>query len=308
MTDIEWTDRVWNPIVGCSRVSPGCEHCYAERHAHRKLHESHRGLTVLRKHGPAWTGEVRFLPERLADPFKWRKACRVFVNSMSDVWHEQVTNEQIGALFGAMAATPHITYQVVTKRPERMRAWFKWAARAGRRGAPNDDPWWIVFECALLYSQLRLDAPITPEAIRDRRWPLDNVGLLVTCEDQQRADERIPLLLDTPAAWRGVSYEPALGPVHFNRPGAAWLSRDVSEDRPAIDWLIIGGESGPQARPFDLAWARSAVAEARAAGVPVFMKQLGARPCDGEPRFITKHRKGGDPTEWPAELRIREFP
>jgi protein gp37 len=153
------------------------------------------------------------------------------------------------------------------------------------------------------------------DQIRFGPWPLPNVWLGVSVEDQKTADERIPLLLKTPAAVRFVSYEPALGPVDFER----WVDRTT--DGSGIDWLIIGGESGPGARPCDIEWIRSAVRQCKAAGVAVFMKQLGAKPGKSirapdsdhsgrdywEPIKL-KSRKGGDPTEWPADLRVREFP
>jgi len=352
VSDIEWTDATWNPIVGCSRVSPGCEHCYAERFVHRELAPQHRGLTVLGKgeKGPRWTGEVRLVESRLGEPLRWRKPKRVFVNSLSDLFHDALTNEQIAAVFGVMAACPHLTLQVLTKRPARMREWFAWldgfapegdepnASASGRRG-------WERWEC--VRHAVRLGAVEAGEVLRHQRsgdsaaWPLPNVWLGVTAEDQQRADERIPLLLDTPAAVRFVSYEPALGPVDFKNiasardemmlplAGLTWSVRFTEPPRvirthAKLDWVIVGGESGPGARPFDLAWARSAVAQCRAAGVPVFVKQLGAnverrrcRDCadndgtcehDGLSCDGLKHRKGADPSEWPADLRVREFP
>jgi protein gp37 len=312
-TTIEWTDATWNPIVGCSRVSKGCEHCYAERVAHRGMSAQHRGLTVMGKHGPRWNGTVRFVAEKLSEPLGWRKPRRVFVNSMSDLFHEGVTDEQIAAVFGAMAACPQHTFQVLTKRPERAKAWFQWV------------------------SAFRSIQP---------RWPLPNVWLGVSVEDQATADDRIPLMLETPAAVRWVSYEPALGPVDFGR----WLCRHtevgpagvcvkckaIERDEgspylpPRLDWIVIGGESGPGARPFDLAWARSTVEACRAAGVPCFVKQLGARPMlsaaapcveqsaesiarhgeyDPDPiEYDLRDRKGKDPSEWPEDLRVREWP
>jgi hypothetical protein len=160
----------------------------------------------------------------------------------------------------------------------------------------------------------------------DTRWPLPNVWLGVSCEDQATADERIPVLLDTPAAVRFVSAEPLLGPVDLSHwlnipapevfeddPLAAHLMAEAIRDgqgdcRRGIDWVIVGGESGPGARPFDLAWARALVGQCRDAGVACFVKQLGAQP---QTRFDVLHlddRKGGDPAEWPEDLRVRQFP
>ena len=169
--------------------------------------------------------------------------------------------------------------------------------------------------------------PVEDGRIREARWPLPNVGLGVSVEDQATADARIPALLDCPAAWRFVSYEPALGPVewaHRWMPLPAYLS--VSAAGPRLDWIIIGGESGPGARPFDLAWARDTIAQCKAASVPCFVKQLGARPVEyrmvdqspaslvahgeyeADPRLRLRHPKGADMTEWPADLRVREMP
>jgi protein gp37 len=363
VTAIEWTDRTWNPLVGCTRVSPGCEHCYAERFVHRELAPQHRGLTVVGKgaKGPRWTGEVRLVENALAKPLSWRKPQRVFVNSLSDLWHEGVSNETVAAIVGVMAAGPHLTFQVLTTRPERMRAWFSWIS--GMRGALGVHPTDPVMGCFMLAARhTDLTEPLTTAYQKPSPpWPLPNVWLGVTAEDQQRADERIPLLLDTPAAVRFVSYEPALGPVQWRsgwleptraqswgrRSDGAWgCDACCNGDRcdcvrhvdrrsctvcmgtgaypfRGVDWLIVGGESGPGARPFDLAWARSAVAQCREARVPVFVKQLGAKPrahafrqplrvrdeldCSAFDLNLA-HRKGADPSEWPADLRVRQFP
>ncbi len=128
MTKIEWTDATWNPVRGCSRVSPGCQHCYAERMARRSDRPggAYEGLTVLAHDGPRWNGKVRLVPEKLDEPLRWRKPRMVFVNSMSDLFHEDIPNEFIAAVFGVMAASPQHTFQVLTKRAERMRDWFQW--------------------------------------------------------------------------------------------------------------------------------------------------------------------------------------
>lgn len=321
MTTIEWTDETWNPAVGCSRVSAGCENCYAETFVHRGLTEAHRGLTVLGKHGPRWNGTVRFLPDRLETPLRWKKPRRVFVNSLSDLFHEALTNEEIAAVFGVMAACPQHTFQVLTKRARRMREWFAWIAGDGRLDPP---PTFVAETCAenLCVEIDRLEPP----------WPLANVHLGVSVENQATADERIPALLATPAAVRFVSYEPALSGVSFRCIGYGPSNRgfvdaltgetECAEVRgrphaaaplPRLDWIIVGGESGPGARPFDLAWARSVIAQCRAAGVPVFVKQLGANPMEvtaagtaWDPCLID--RKGGDMREWPESLRVRMFP
>lgn len=360
MTTIEWTERTWNPIVGCSRVSKGCEHCYAERVAHRGMSAQHRGLTVMGKHGPRWTGEVRFLPERLTEPLKWKKAARIFVNSMSDLFHENVSAFDVARVFAVMAEASRHTFQVLTKRPARMRALL------------SSEMFWSDVDAAWcrLFSGDRTDEEHDGVAnmLMERRLP--NVWPGVSVEDQQSADERIPLLLECPAALRWVSYEPAIGPVDFRRymwpvhPRWPAPYRTPEEARAAgakvtmhrqalvlqgsrfLDWIVVGGESGPGARPFDVAWARSTIDQCRDAGVRGFVKQLGAHvltrnddnftieeePMDpdfpgwplhlehenrvetteryqGAPaRVRLRDRKGGDMSEWRTDLHVREYP
>jgi protein gp37 len=319
MTTIEWTDETWNPVVGCSRVSAGCDHCYAMGVAHRGMSPQHRGLTKLRPNdasrpGVDWTGEVRPVASMLEKPFHWRKPRRVFVNSMSDLFHAQVPFEFIAAVFGVMAATPKHTYQVLTKRPERAREFFAWYEGESGAGADAHAALFaareIIERDGVACNELIFDDP--PE------FPLRNVHLGVSVEDQATADERIPVLLQLPAAVRWVSYEPALGRVDFvgigdgGEIGATYdalrggmTGSDVGG--PRLDWIVVGGESGQNARPFDLAWARITIAACRAAGVPVFVKQLGAVPIGdiaGECRL--SDGKGGDWDEWPADLRVRE--
>jgi protein gp37 len=346
VTTIEWCDVVWNPIVGCSRVSAGCEHCYAERVAHRGMSAQHRGLTVMGKHGPRWTGEVRFLPERLAEPLSWRKPRRVFVNSMSDLFHEGLTFESVAAVFGVMAACPRVDFLVLTKRPERARDFMRWIVDQDLAVEDLDGctPGLLHANAAALAEEARVGGRqrLHLESCADPSgpWPLGNVWLGVSVEDQRTADERIPVLLDTPAAVRWVSYEPALGPVDFTR--ITWGNGDFLDalrrdsyrgglDSDRLDWIVVGGESGPGARPFDVAWARSTIGQCREAGTKVFVKQLGAMPVDGaegEPtgnfrtnpdtgrrqyelrvtRLPLRDRKGGDMDEWPADLRVREMP
>jgi protein gp37 len=252
---IEWCDASWNCIRGCSRVSRGCEHCYAERQALRGAYSErttaagtstgpgpYNGLVVMKDAGPQWTGEVRFIPELLEQPLRWRRPRKIFVNSMSDLFHEKVQDNQIAAIFRVMTEAKRHTFQILTKRASRMCEYFK-----------EPRPW--------------------------TRYPLPNVWLGVSVEDQKTADERIPLLLQTPAAVRWVSYEPALGPVDFSAwPKRVWLrvvGDDGAADRGRIDWLVAGGESGPGARPVHPQWIRAARDQCMEAGVPFFFKQWG---------------------------------
>jgi protein gp37 len=267
---IPWTEDTWNPIRGCSRVSLGCggPHgqggCYAERLAIRLSGpgQPYEGLVKSTPSGPRWTGRVALVESALDLPLRWKKPGRIFVNSMSDLFHEKVPDEWIDRIFAVMAKAPQHTFQILTKRPERMLEWVT----------------------------------------RSRPVPLPNVWLGVSVEDQETADVRIPLLLQTPTAVRWVSYEPALGSVDFRSLGL--LKRTGA----GLDWMVVGGESGPGARPFDLAWARQTIDQCREAGIAPFFKQTGSRPIlDGEPLRL-KDRKGGDMDEWPADLRVREYP
>jgi protein gp37 len=295
MAKMEWTEKTWNPIRGCSRVSDGCVNCYAEEIAARFSGpgKPYEGLAKRINHDARWTGKVRFIEERLDAPLHWKKPSRIFVNSMSDLFHEKVKDEWIDRIFAVMATACQHTFQVLTKRPARM-ADYAQALVDGRRGLP---PVWDEGE-----QRERHCAGLPP-----------NVWLGVSVEDQATADERIPLLLETPAAVRWVSYEPALGPVDFS----SWLGG-------GLDWIVVGGESGPGARRFDLAWARQTIAQCRAAGVSVFVKQMGSRPIvrrhpvprdawepvtgqNGQPIRLT-NTKGGDMAEWPTALRVREYP
>ena len=323
-TGIAWTDATWNPVRGCTRVSEGCRNCYPEVISSRfsgpgqpfegfagspRCYSSQAGYMKATGQRFGWTGRVELIPEKLSEPLRWRKPRRVFVNSMSDLFHEDL--EPAGALqkvWDVMRRCPQHTFQILTKRAAGMKEAFDTVL--------SDDP-------------------------------LPNVWLGVSVEDQKTADERIPLLLEVPAAVRFVSYEPALGPVDFRRillkasdrpetgkpdvtvdPLVGWYGGAKDDERTRIDWLIVGGESGPKARPCDVAWFRSVRDQCLASGTPFFMKQKGALWYDTERRegmkrscvvsamamvsdwqwVSQKDRAGADPSEWPEDLRVREFP
>ncbi len=290
-TSIEWTDASWNPVVGCTEVSPGCANCYAARLAATRLKTNlnYRGLSLRREmcdeHGcplengrcpkcrdakghsfvldmqsrclskrEHWTGEIRTLPERLAEPASWRKPRRIFVCDMGDLFHESVPHGFLIEVFRAMAAAPQHTYQILTKRAERMREWL------------------TAFALVEKHHPLRDDC----------RWPWPNVWCGVSVENQHFADERIPLLLQTPAAVRWISAEPLLGAIRFKAewvdlPYARAAIAQVTEKQfpTGLDWVVCGGESGPGARPMHPDWARSLRDQCQAAGVPFFFKQWG---------------------------------
>lgn len=302
-TKIEWATDTWNPIRArvraggrtgwhCEKVSAGCAHCYAETFNGRMLPNGGTGLA----YGKRQRAEVEtFVDEDvLRQPLSWRKPRRVFVCSMTDLFGEWVTDEQIADLFAVMAKARDHVFMVLTKRAERMRAFVgEWD-----RGSRST---FALLGCPL---------------------PLPNVWLGVSVENQAQADELIPHLLQTPAAIRFVSAEPLIGELDLRH----WVDDFPSGSR-RLDWCIVGGESGPGARPCDLKWVRSIVAQTRGR-TACFVKQLGTRaaetcgcivgncwPCSG-PRGNgaglqwrrTHDRKGGNPAEWPEGLRVREFP
>jgi protein gp37 len=276
-SQIEWTDATWNLTYGCTKVSPACAHCYIERAPPYRV----GGLKFERGNIP-----VRLMPERLDWPLRWRKPRRIFVESLGDIFHEDVPDEFLDRVFAVMALTPQHTYQVLTKRPERMR---KYLSRVMRQQA-------LCEAADKLYNEwdrwpLSRWDPGEGAHPCEASWPLPNVWLGTTVENQRWVDERIPLLLDTPAAVRFLSCEPLLGPLRIRR----YLYPD-NDPLPAVNWVIIGGESGPRHRPFNLEWAQSIVQQCQAAGCAAFVKQLGgARP-------------GTRLEDLPEELRVREFP
>jgi protein gp37 len=256
---IGWCDQTWNPVTGCNKISPACDHCYAERMAKRLA-----GRGGYPSDDPF---RVTFHADRLGQPSKWKKPKRIFVVSMGDLFHEDVPRSAIYQVFGAMHHCTRHTYILLTKRPAAMKEFLQWYASDPRR-----------------------------------TWPLSNVWLGVTVEDQQRADERIPLLLRCPASVRFVSIEPMLGPVDLARidfGGAgvqnvldcrvsAWAQRNGIEKLNGIDWVIAGGETGPGARPAAPDWFRGIRDQCQEAGVPFFFKGGGDwSPHPGFPNSST---------------------
>jgi protein gp37 len=295
-SNIEWTDATWNVITGCSVVSPGCTNCYAMRQAGTRLKTSpsYVGLTEDTKAGPVWNGKVRFNEKQVRLPLQWQKPRRIFVNSMGDLFHEDVPDEWIDRVFAVMWSTHWHVFQILTKRPERMRDYVREAIK---------------------------HPPFSPGLPQ-------NIWLGTSCEDQARADERVPLLLATPAAVRWVSAEPLLGPINFQRlsvlnlpddpPGPSCVRRVMSltgeikdveprsgrlfdaGDTSRLDWIVVGSESGRAARPMAAQWARDIREQCKVAGVPFFMKQMSGRPFSAA---IIK-----DIRYFPEDLKVREYP
>ena len=263
MSKIEWTDVTWNPIVGCTRVSEGCRHCYAERMAKRLQAMGNKNYAdTVDKHG-RWTGKVNLVPDALEKPLHWRKPRRIFVCSMSDLFHESVPDKFIAAIFSIMLQAQTHTFQVLTKRPKRM---HEWISRCGDK----DGLGWITHDATPPKKAFCGTGIIVGN---DDNWPLPNVHLGVSVENQAMANERIPWLLQAPAAVHWISLEPMLGPVDL------WdliTDRDDMGDRvPIIDGVVVGGESGPGARPMHPDWVRSVRDQCQEAGVAFFFKQWG---------------------------------
>lgn len=333
-THIEWTDATWNPITGCSVVSAGCKHCYAMRLAGTRLrhHPSRAWLTRPTAAGPVWTGEVRLNEDWLDQPLRWKKPRRIFVCAHGDLFHPYVPGEWIDRVFAIMALAPQHTFQVLTKRPERMLAYQNASNLMNRIHA-------AIFnytksaasatQASLKRATAWLDTHLPDGGLGGfiRLLPTHNVWLGVSVENQATADERIPLLLQTPAAVRFISAEPLLGAISFDglfaNPGDI---RDGTNALEALDWVIAGGESGPGARPSNPEWFRSLRDQCQAADVPFFFKQWGEwapnclcdtaqphpttpRPTPGSPGFMFRcgKRNAGrlievDGREW------KEFP
>lgn len=293
---IEWTDRSdWNPIRGCTRVSPGCggpgPHggCYAEAIAARFSDpgQAFHGYAERTSKGGRWTGKVALQEDRLLLPLGWRKPAKVFVSSTSDVFHEALSDEQIDRIFAVMALNPHLTFQVLTKRSARMRAYLKHDSLSVRLGAACINLYNATsiraFPARKLFSALgNRFAAEDPEYVP---LPLRNVWIGVSVEDQQRADERVPDLLASPAAVRFLSCEPLLGPVDLK--WSLYLDPADNDHRTAIDCVIAGGESGPNARPMHPDWARSLRDQCQVAGVPFFFKQWGEWMPASEDELLT---------------------
>lgn len=300
MTSIEWTEATWNPIAGCTVHSPGCTNCYAMRTAARlatipATAPIYAGLTQPSKAGPVWTGKIAVNESTMLAPLIRKKPTMYFVNSMSDLFHESVPDYVIDQVFAVMALCGQHIMQVLTKRSERMREYLSHPDVRDRIECEMDQ---IIRERVDPLNRRSDDLRATAPDL-DETWPLPNVWLGVSVEDQKRADERIPDLLATPAAVRFLSCEPLLGPVDINRVPSGydaagqprWLLHGplsnycqrhfprtdcrCERQQAGINWVIVGGESGPGARPMHPDWARSLRDQCATAGVPFFFKQWG---------------------------------
>jgi protein gp37 len=295
---IEWTDATWNPIrarnlktskVGwhCEHATTGCEFCYAEGFNKRL------GTGLAFKPGHRKDIEIFLDEEMLTLPLRWKKPRMIFPNSMTDLFADFVPDEWIDKILAVMGLTQHHTYQPLTKRATRMRNYFATESRCH-----------IIGDEMLRLVDIRAGFKCVP-------WPFPNVWLGVSTERQQEADERIPALLATPASVRFISAEPLLGPINISD----YLVESARTNWDSyLNWVIIGGESGHDARELNLQWVRDIVTQCNVGTTRCFVKQLGGRvvgPHKNGANLTTykfKNKKGGDPSEWPADLRIREMP
>ncbi len=297
-TKIEWTDETWNPVTGCTVKSDGCKNCYAMTLAGTRLknHPSRAGLTRQNADGKhIWTGEVRFNEAWLTQPLKWKKPRMIFVCAHGDLFHKAVPFSWIDDIISIIDRCPQHTFQILTKRPERMQEYFLSLPQRQSDLACNSSADWI-------------------------KLPLPNLWLGTSVEDQASADDRIPDLLATPAAVRWLSMEPLLGPIDLLRiaypsieyetgihyldvlRGGYWAAKQLGifgrpaqpdeaqgtftnhSDLEKLDWIVLGGESGTDARPMHPEWARQIRDQCEAAGVPFFFKQWGEwLPCIAMP-------------------------
>lgn len=286
---IEWTDATWNPVTGCSVVSAGCTNCYAMRLAGTRLrnHPSRAGLTSPSKAGPVWNGQVRLNEEWLDQPLRWSRPRTIFVCAHGDLFHEAVPDSWLDRVFTVMALAPQHRFQVLTKRADRMRAYLTRIDEESEKATAQ--------RLALAWPG---KTPVPPEIV----FPLANVWLGVSVEDQRAAEQRVPDLIATPAQVRFLSCEPLLGPVDLTFIDLAFQeSREaepsglelldaltgihydgdgdvpgvIGSPDPHVDWVIVGGESGPGSRPMRPEWAQSLRDQCAAANVPFFFKQWG---------------------------------
>lgn len=264
-TKIEWCTATWNPIMGCTPISPGCRNCYA-----RTMMARFAG----QKGWPSSPGDITLFPERLEQPFRWKKPKTIFVCSTSDLFHGAVPFKFIASVFGVMASNPRHTFQVLTKRPSNMIRWFN-----GMKNRP-------INKSLMMLSEYQVDSFANPSMVETHistEWPLPNVHIGVSAENQEMADERIPLLSNTPAAKRFVSLEPLLGPISLGD-----YLIDKTKYKLTIgnypDGVIVGAETGKGKRHMDLDWARYLRDQCVSTNVPFFFKKDSDRnhELDGE--------------------------
>lgn len=325
---IEWlwpqgyTGMAWNPITGCTKTSPGCANCYAETMSIRfKNVHGYGGNYIPNSEGRA---DILFHEDRLQAPFGWKNPRCVFVNSVSDLFHEDVPFEWVDKIMSVIALNPKHLFLALTKRPARMLEYFQ-HGETMLQDRCDDVASMAAQKFGIVWDSRGSDPNNyerrTTAQVSNRRvfpgWPLPNLWLGTSVENQHFADERLPILRQVPAVVRWASVEPLLGPIdftkHFERSDK--LRRNVTgmaglwdeSDTTSIDWAVFGGESGAGARPMHPAWLYHGISAADQAGIPVFFKQWGNyRPIiqgDTKPVQFVKFKRGvsdpGDPQARP---------
>lgn len=294
---IEWTEATWNPATGCTKVSPGCKFCYAKHKAWPRLSANPKGVYTGRKFE-----DVQVHPERLDQPIRWKRPRMIFVNSMSDLFHEDIPYAFIDSVFAVIGLARQHVFQILTKRPERMLDYMQSSELSHR-----------LNDAARVVAQNNSIAIVPTQAhgMVPDRWPFPNAWLGVSVENQATADERIPLLLETPAAVRWLSCEPLLdsikidhienhGDIHDRATRGSWWAplTGAYTDSPTIHWVVVGGESGKGARPMHPSWAMNLRTQCRHAEVPFFMKQ------GSQANWPDYHNI----ESFPSYLQVREYP
>ncbi|MFD8839786.1 DUF5131 family protein [Streptomyces griseofuscus] len=299
MTNIQWTEQTWNPTTGCDRISDGCLNCYALSMAKRLKgmgQAKYQNDGDPRTSGPGFALTTHL--DVLTEPLRWKKPRKVFVNSMSDLFHARVPRKFLAQVFAVMAATPQHTYQILTKRPERAARILTDLCTCGA-GHPPGEHFRSSMEWAATSHSPNYVPGLEHGIYHRSRWPLPNVWIGTSIESAAYA-RRADALSNTPAAIRFISAEPLIGPIP---------NLDLSD----IDWLIIGGESGPGARPLQIDWVEDLLTNAAETATAPFVKQLGsvwARDWTVNGKTVAAHgdTKAGNPDHWPAHLRVREYP
>ncbi|NJK70614.1 MAG: DUF5131 family protein [Microcoleus sp. SU_5_3] len=285
-TKIQWTDRTWNPVVGCQLNSPECDNCYAKELAQSARMQQFPQYQQVKD----WNKAV-FAPSQLLKPLTWKRPLMVFL-SMGDLFFNTINDEELDRIFAICALTPHHTYQFLTKFPIRMQKYIQQGARNRIRMMAVD-----------IGREQQLEPKIyEPYETCEFEWPLPNIWLGTSVGLQNSVECKVPWLQKTHAAVRFLSCEPLLESI------------DLRSHLTNIDWVIVGGESGNKARPCHVEWIRSVIDQCKLANVPVFVKQLGAVAIESKGYFFENHgnyelklrdRKGGDMQEWPIDLRFK---
>lgn len=280
MSKIEWTNETWNPIIGCSKVSEGCKNCYAEKMAGRlsNIPSTHQNYKEVVRWGQSvktdmyyglqkWNGKTHLIESVLEKPFHWRKPRMIFVCSMGDLFHESVPFWWIDKVFAVILANPHHTFQILTKRPERMLEWFNYKNTSWKNEGMQG-PERIRYQA---YAQFGAKV----EYDNGDYWPLKNLWIGVSAENQEQANKRIPVLNAIPAQVKFVCLEPLLSRIDLNKSLGHTLKHHAGGLKNCLSWVIVGGESGPKARPMHPDWVRSIRDQCKDAEVPFFFKQWG---------------------------------